>query len=61
MTYIGGRTKTYEAQPRNMINICAKCRFDIVFISGSYSGHRQHTTYDIRYGQRQEYCIGAPR
>ena len=44
MTDIGGATNTYEAQPRNMINICTKCGFDSSIISGSYGGHRRHTT-----------------
>ena len=30
------------------MNICAKYGFDILIISGSYGGHRRHTTYDIR-------------
>ena len=47
MTDVGGATKTYEAQSRNMINICTKYGFDSLIISGSYGGH---TTDD---GQRQ--------
>ena len=31
------------------MNICTKYGFDIFIISGSYGGHRRHTTYD---GQR---------
>ena len=27
-----------------MINICSKYGFDSLIISGSYGGHRQHTT-----------------
>ena len=27
-----------------MINICTKYGFDILIISGSYGGHRRHTT-----------------
>ena len=30
------------------MNICTKYGFDILIISGSYGGHRQHTTYDGR-------------
>ena len=51
MTVIGGATKTYEAQCRNIINICTKCGFDSLIISGtcSYGGHRQHTADDRRW------------
>ena len=28
------------------MNICTKYGFDILIISGSYGGHRRHTTYD---------------
>ena len=45
MTNVGGATNTYEAQSRNMMNICTKYGFDILIISGSYGGHRRHTTY----------------
>ena len=31
-----------------MINICTKYGFDILIISGSYGGHRRHTTDDSR-------------
>ena len=31
-----------------MLNICTKYGFDILIISGSYGGHRRHTTYDGR-------------
>ena len=44
MTNIGGATNTKEAQSRNMMNICTKYGFEILIISGSYGGHRQHTT-----------------
>ena len=30
------------------MNICTKFGFDILIISGSYGGHRRHTTYDGR-------------
>ena len=30
------------------MNICTKYGFDILIISGSYGGHRQHTTDDRR-------------
>ena len=30
------------------MNICTKYGFDILIISGSYGGHRRHTTYDGR-------------
>ena len=30
------------------MNICIKYGFDILIISGSYGGHRRHTTYDGR-------------
>ena len=48
MTDVGGATKTYEAQPRNMINICTKYGFDSLIISGSYGGHRRQMTDDGR-------------
>ena len=32
-----------------MINICTKCGFDSLIISGSYGGHRRHTTDDGRF------------
>ena len=48
MTNVGGATNTLEAQSRNMMNICTKYGFDILIISGSYGGHRRHTTYDRR-------------
>ena len=44
MTNVGGATNTQEAQSRNMMNICTKYGFDILIISGSYGGHRRHTT-----------------
>ena len=44
MANVGGATNTKEAQSRN---ICTKYRFDTLIISGSYGGHRRHTTYDI--------------
>ena len=56
MTYVGGATNTYEAQSRNMMNICTKYGFDMLIISGSYGGPRQHTTYD---GQRHGYGISS--
>ena len=31
-----------------MINICTKYGFDSLIISGSYGGHRRHTTDDSR-------------
>ena len=40
MTNVGG--PKYQAQSRNMINICPKYRFDVLIISGSYGGHRRH-------------------
>ena len=48
MTNVGGATNTWEAQSRNMMNFCTKHGFDILIISGSYGGHRRHTTYDGR-------------
>ena len=42
----GGATNTYEAQSRNMMNICTKYVFDILIISCSYGGQRRHTTDD---------------
>ena len=33
---------------RNKINICTKYGVDSFIISGSYGGHRRHTTYDGR-------------
>ena len=35
---------TWEAQSRNIMNICTKYGFDIFIISGSYGGHRRHMT-----------------
>ena len=40
MSDIEGATNTYEAQSKNMINICTKYGFDSLIISGSYGGHR---------------------
>ena len=48
MMDVGGATNTQEAQSRNMINIWTKYGFDGLIISGSYGGHRQHTTDDSR-------------
>ena len=48
MTDVGGATNASEAQSRNMINICTKYGFDSSIISGSYGGHRRHTTDDSR-------------
>ena len=48
MTDVGGATNTLDAQSRNMVNICTKYGFDILIISGSYGGHRLHTTDDGR-------------
>ena len=48
MANVGGATIPYEAQSRNMMNICTKYGFDILITSGSYGGHRQHTMYDRR-------------
>ena len=36
------------AQSRNIINSCTKYGFDSFIISGSYGGHRRHTTDDER-------------
>ena len=58
MTNVGGATNTYEAQSRNIMNICTKYGFDILIISGSYGGHRRHMTHD---GQRQRYGISFPQ
>ena len=58
MTNVGGATNTYEAQSRNMMNICTKYGFDILIISGSYGGHRRHTTYDER--QTPDNATGMP-
>ena len=46
MASVWGATNIKEAQSRNMMNICTKCGFDILIISGSYGGHRRHTTHD---------------
>ena len=48
MINVGGATKTWEAQYRNMMNICTKYGFDILIISDGNCGHRRHTTYDGR-------------
>ena len=39
------------------MNICTKYGFDIFIISGSYGGHRRHTTYN---GQRHGYMYKLP-
>ena len=49
MTNVGGATNTYEAQSRNMMNNCTKYGFNNFIISGSYGGHRRHTTDDGRW------------
>ena len=49
MTDVGGTTNTYEAQSRNMINICTKYGFDSLIISGSYGGHRLHMTESANF------------
>ena len=63
MTAVGGAT--WEAQSRNMINICTKYGFDSFIISGSYGGQRQHMTDYGRWmtddGQRQLYGISSPQ
>ena len=38
--YVGAATSIWEAQSRNMINICTTKGLDILIISGSYAGHR---------------------
>ena len=43
---------------RNMMNICTKYGFDILIISGSYGGHRPHTTYDVRPTTEARQCHG---
>ena len=48
MTNVGGATNTKEAQSRNMLNNCTKYGFNNLIISGSYGGHRRHTTYNGR-------------
>ena len=58
MTVLGGATKTYEAQSRNMINICTKYGFDSLIISGSFGGHRRHTTDDGRQTTDDGQCQG---
>ena len=55
MTNVGRATK--EAQSRNMMNICTKYGLDIFIISGSYGGHRRHTTYN---GKRHGYMHKLP-
>ena len=45
----GGATNTYEAQSRNMMNICTKYVFDILIISCTYGGQRRRMT-DIATG-----------
>ena len=48
MANVGGATNTWEAQSRNMMNICTKYGFDILIIPGNYGGHRWRNTYDVR-------------
>ena len=48
MTDVGGANNTWEAQSRNVINICTKYGIDLLIISGSYGGHRRHMTNDER-------------
>ena len=63
ITDVGGATNIQEVQSTNMINICTKYGFDILIISGSYGGHRQHTTDHGRwmtdYGQHQGHGISS--
>ena len=40
MSDIEGATNKYEAQSKNMINICTKYGFDSLIIYGSNGGHR---------------------
>ena len=70
MTNVGGASNTYEAQSRNMMNICIKYGFDILIISGSYDGHKRHMMYDGRRmtydgptnaEQRHRYGISSPQ
>ena len=65
MTNVGGATNTQEAQSRNMMNNCIKYGFNNLIISGSYGGHRRHTTDDGRRttdaGQRHGYGISSPQ
>ena len=42
MITVVGATNTYEAQSKNMMNICTKYGFDSLIISGNYSGHKRH-------------------
>ena len=50
MNDVEGATNTHtNTQSRNMINICTKYGFDSLIISGSYGGHRRHTTDDGRH------------
>ena len=58
MTDVGGATNSKQAQSRNMMKICTKYGFDILIISGSYGGHRQHRTDD---GQHHRYGKSSPQ
>ena len=49
MTDVGGATNTYVAQSRNIIKNSTKYGFDSLIISGSYGGHRRHTTDDRQW------------
>ena len=41
-----GHHQYLEGAIRNMINICTKCGFDSLIISGTYSGHDRRWTTD---------------
>ena len=65
MTNVGGAANNLEAQSRNTMNNCTKNGFNNLIISGSYGGHRRHTTDDGRRttdaGQRHGYGISSPQ
>ena len=49
MTDVEGATNMFLAHSRNMMNIYTKYGVDILIISFSYGGHRQHETdYEAR-------------
>ena len=43
------------------MNICTKYRFNILIISGSYGGHRRHTTYNRQRTTPRVWHISSPQ
>ena len=58
MSDIEGATNTYEAQSKNMINICIKYGFDGLIISGGYVD-TDDTRHTMDHRQRQGYGLSS--